>query len=469
MKTLNRSDENTTIRTGKAQRATQKAAACVILAAGEGKRMKSRIPKVLHRLAGKPLIQHVVDVAKDAGAGKILVVVSRDHQELKALLGNSAAFVVQKDRLGTGHALAQAQKLLRSFSGDVLVLCGDAPLIRAQTVRALLAQHRQTGSVCTVLTAKVEDPRDYGRIVRGGAGNIVRIVEEKMADSAQKAIREINSGAYCLKVPDVFDALEKIERRGPSGEYPLTDIVDILVGQDKSVGGFISEDSEEIIGINSRGALAQAEKILQKRIMDFHMDNGVSIVDPENTYIAAEVCIGQDSVIEPFSVIEGKVRIGQNCVVGPFAHLRDGTVLGDGSEVGNFVEVKKSTIGSLSKAKHLSYLGDASVGSKVNIGAGTITANYDGKHKHPTHIGDEASIGSNTTLVAPVSVGKRAVTGAGSVILAGRDVAPGSVVVGVPARVLKSRRAALTLPSPRGRGMKGMERERGMHFQSRKK
>ena len=219
----------------------------------------------------------------------------------------------------------------------------------------------------------------------------------------------------------------------------MTDIVKDLVEAGKPVGGFITQDGDEIVGINSRRALAQAEKILQRRIARFHMDHGVSIVDPQNTYIGAEVRIGQDSLIEPFCVIEGKVRIGRDCVVGPFSHLRDGAVLKDGSEVGNFVEVKKSVIGSLSKAKHLSYLGDAKIGRKVNIGAGTITANYDGKKKHPTRIGDGALIGSNTTLVAPVSVGKRAVTGAGSVVLKGRDVAPGAVVVGVPARVLNNR------------------------------
>ncbi len=419
--------------------AIQKDIACVILAAGEGKRMKSRLPKVLHRLAGKSLLGHVIDAARNAGLQKILLVVSSDHAQIKENAGDRFTFVVQKDRLGTGHALQQAQKALKGFKGDLVVLCGDAPLIRTQTIRSLVQQHREGGFVCTVLTARVEDPKDYGRIVRGGAGNVMRIVEEKMANAQEKAIREVNSGAYCLSVPEAFDALDKIERKGPAGEYPLTDIVDILVEQGKPVGGLITQDDEEILGINSRQALALAEKILQRRIAHFHMDNGVSIVAPENTYIGADVQIGQDTLVEPFTVMEGKVRIGQNCVVGPFAHLRDGTVLEDGAEIGNFVEVKKSSVGSFSKAKHLSYLGDATIGCKVNIGAGTIIANYDGKKKHPTRIGDEASIGSNTTLVAPVSVGKRAVTGAGSVVLRGRNVLPGSVVAGVPAHVLKRR------------------------------
>lgn len=412
----------------------------MILAAGEGKRMKSSIPKVLHRVAGKPILKHVTDAAIGAGVSRLVVVVASEHQEMEALVGGKGVeFVVQKERLGTGHAMQQAQKALKDFKGDVVVLCGDAPLIRPQTIASLIQQHREEENICTVLTAKIRDPKDYGRIVRNAVGSVIRIVEEKEANTQERAIKEVNSGAYCLKAPDVFDALAKIRKKSQLAEYALTDVVAILVEKSEPVGGCVAGDSDEIIGINSRAALAQAEKILQRRIAAQHMENGVTIIDPANTYIGWDVEIGQDSVIEPFTVIEGKVRIGKGCVVGPFAHLRDGTVLEDSSEIGNFVEVKKSSIGSFSKAKHLTYLGDTTLGRKVNIGAGTITANYDGKDKHATWIGDGASIGSNTTLVAPVRVGDRAVTGAGSVITRRQDVPAGAVVVGVPARLLEKK------------------------------
>ena len=380
----------------------------------------------------------MVHAAQEAGLQRIVIVVSSDVAAFAAVVGNSQEFAVQKDRLGTGHALQQAQKVLEGFRGETVILCGDAPLVRADTIRALMDCHRSNANVCTVLTAELSEPKDYGRIVRNRAGRVVGIVEEKMATAREKMIREVNSGAYCLKFPEASKALAGIEKRLGGTEYPLTDIVGSLAKAGARVGAFVAQDPEEITGINSRATLAVAEKIMQRRIASFHMDNGVSIVDPENTWIGCDVRIGQDTVIEPFSVIEGEVRIGAGCVVGPFAHLRDATVLEDGAEIGNFVEVKKSTIGSLSKAKHLSYLGDTMVGRKVNIGAGTITANYDGKNKHATTIEDGASIGSNTTLVAPVRVGAGAVTGAGSVILRRRDVKPGSVVAGVPARVIRN-------------------------------
>ncbi len=403
--------------------------------------MKSALPKVLHRIGGRALLSHVIAAARGAGVERIVLVVSREHEPIRNLVGADFAFVIQEPRLGTGHALQQAQTALRDFCGDVIVLCGDAPLVTTATIREMIDLHRREGNACTVLTALVDNPKDYGRIVRDKAGHVTRIVEEKEASAKEKEICEVNSGAYCLKYPAAAVALSRLERKMAGGELPLTDIVESLAKSGAKVGGFRTVDNAEIMGINSRGALAQAERILQKRIAAFHMDNGVGIVDPSNTYIGSDVTIGQDSMIEPFTVIEGCVRIGQGCVVGPFAHLRDGTVLEDGAEIGNFVEVKKSLIGAHSKAKHLSYLGDATLGQKVNIGAGTITANYDGKKKHATHIEDGASIGSNSTLVAPVRIGAGAVTGAGSVILSQRNVPAGAVVVGVPARELsKSQR-----------------------------
>ncbi len=410
--------------------------ACVVLAAGEGKRMQSSLPKVLHRLAGRTLLEHVIRAARDAGVDRIVAVVSSDTAPFEKLLGASVSYAVQRDRLGTGHALQQAQSALQDFDGELIVLCGDAPLLRGQTIEALIRQHRQEGNACTVLTAEVPEPRDYGRIVRDRKGKVLCIVEEKEANAKQRALREVNSGAYCMGAAKAFAALKQLKKKSALGEFALTDVVAILKKEKACVGAFKVCDPDEIMGINSRVALAQAEKVLQRRIAQRHMENGVSIVDPANTYIGCDVEIERDSVIEPFSVLEGRVRVGKGCTVGPFAHLRDGAVLEDAAEVGNFVEVKKSVIGQGSKAKHLTYLGDATLGRKVNIGAGTITANYDGKNKHATRIDDGAHIGSNTTLVAPVSVGKNAVTGAGCVVTRNHHVPDGAVVAGVPARVL---------------------------------
>lgn len=400
----------------------------IILAAGKGVRMKSERAKVLHEVMGAPLLVHVLQAVRDAGIADALVVVGHQADEVRAAAGAGPVFVEQKEQKGTGHAVLCCEKALAGFSGDVLVLAGDAPLIRASTIRAMLELHRKSGAEATFLSAEVADPRGYGRVVRGPQ---VRIVEDADATDAEKAIREINSGAYVFRAPRLFKALKDVRAENAQREYYLPDALRSLA----KVEVCRTDDPAEALGVNSRRDLATVSSALRRRILDRHMDAGVTIADPDTTYIEEGVEISADVVIHPFSVIRKGVVIGPGCHVGPFSHLRGETVLEEGAEVGNFVEVKKSRIGPGSKAKHLSYLGDATLGAKVNIGAGTITANYDGRQKHPSVLEDGASTGSNTVLVAPVRLGKGAKTGAGAVVAKG-EVKPGTVVVGVPARPL---------------------------------
>jgi len=411
----------------------------IILAAGQGVRMKSKLPKVLHAVSGLPLVMHVIRTVRNIGVTRIIVVVGRDSEKVKDRIGRGVEFVLQDEQLGTGHAVMQAESAAGGFEGDALILCGDAPLVTEETLRALIAKHQQEGLSCTVLSAVLKDPTGYGRIIKNRAGKLQKIVEEKDAAVYEKAVEEVNSGAYCFKAPELFTLLKLLERNNKQKEYYLTDVVEMLAAKKAPVDSFIAADPSEILGVNTRRDLSVIEQALQVRLQQMHMANGVTVVDPRSTYIAVDVEIGPDTIVEPFSVIESGVTVGEGCVVGPFAHLRAGTVLEPGAEIGNFVEVKKSRIGSHSKAKHLSYIGDALVGAKVNIGAGTITANYDGKDKHQTVIEDGASIGSNTTIVAPVRIGKGAVTGAGAVVTKNHDVAPNTIVAGVPARIIKKK------------------------------
>jgi len=412
----------------------------IVLAAGKGVRMKSERAKVLHEILGRPVLHYVLKALGAAGVGDITVVVGHQEELVRKAAGGAARFVRQPEQKGTGHAVRCCEEAFAGFGGDIVVLAGDAPLISFESIVTMVETHRKVGAACTVLTACLDDASGYGRVIRDDKGEFVKIVEEADADEREKGIQEINSGHYVFSAPALFEALRAVKADNKKGEYYLTDALALLLARGKRVGTYRSEDPAEAYGINTRKDLVAATNFIRWRVLQRHLDAGVAVLDPSTTYIEDDVEIGPDTIVRPFSVIEHDVRIGRGCDVGPFAHLRPGTVLDDGAEIGNFVEVKKSKVGKHSKAKHLSYLGDATLGDNVNIGAGTITANYDGKSKNATVIEDGASTGSNTVLVAPVKLGKGAKTGAGAVVLAGRDVAAGDVVAGVPARSVRKKR-----------------------------
>jgi len=412
----------------------------IVLAAGRGVRMKSEKAKVLHALLGRPLIHHVLRSLRSAGVKDIVVVVGHQEDAVKKAAGAGVTFARQREQKGTGHAVLSAEKALKGHDGLVFVVAGDAPLITPETLKAMVAAHRDAGAASTVLTCCIDDPSGYGRITRDESGTFTGIVEHNDATDKQKEISEVNSGAYVFGTKELFRALKEVKVNPKKGEIYLTDALQVLMNHQRTVATHRASDPAEVYGINSRRDLVAATNFLRWRILERHMDNGVTIVDPSTTFIEEDVTIGSDTVVLPYTVIEHDVTIGKGCEVGPFSHLRPGAILDDGAEVGNFVEVKKSRIGPHSKAKHLTYLGDATLGAGVNIGAGTITANYDGKNKHATVIGDGVHIGSNTVLVAPVKLGKNVTTGAGAVVL--RDVEDGDTVVGVPARSIRARAPA---------------------------
>lgn len=436
------------------------ATTAVILAAGKGVRMKSSQPKVMHRVAGRAMVEQVINACRDAGVDRIVVVVGYGREQVKDMLaGQDVLFAVQSEQLGTGHALKQAESQV-GMDDTVLVLAGDTPLLQGTTLKELLDYHIRQNNLATVLTASVTDPRGYGRVVRTNDGAFSRIVEDKDASPEQKLITEINTGVYALQARDAFNALANLQPNNAQGEYYLTDILEIILGNGGRVEALEAGSEEEIMGVNDRVQLAAAEAILQQRKREELMRAGVTIISPETTFIDSTVTIGTDTIIYPFTVLQGNTSIGEgcevgpschfsdsiigngcrihssrlwqakmgdNCEIGPFAYLRPGTVLEDQVKVGDFVEVKNSIIKTGSKLPHLSYVGDAEVGPRANVGAGTITCNYDGVNKYRTVIGPDAFIGSNTNLVAPVVIGEGAVTGAGSTIT--RDVAPGALAV----------------------------------------
>jgi bifunctional UDP-N-acetylglucosamine pyrophosphorylase/glucosamine-1-phosphate N-acetyltransferase len=429
--------------------------AAVILAAGKGTRMKSRYPKVVHQVAGKSMVLHVVDAVSSTGVEKKVLVVGHGREMVQDLFEEETVkFVVQEEQLGTGHALMQAREAVEDDE-TLLVLAGDTPLLQAKTLQALVDHHEKTGAAATVLSTRVENPTGYGRIIRSSDGSLQRIVEEKDASIPEKSITEINSGMYCLQAGLAFAALQKISTGNAQGEYYLTDILQIMRDAHQRVEVCLVEAQEDIYGINDRIQLASAEKILRRRKNEELMMSGVSIVDPASTFIDTDVMIGRDTILYPFTMIEGRTVIGEGCeigpatrisnsvigdnvliensrlkeaevgdecTIGPFAYLRPQATLMKGVKVGDFVEVKKSTVGEGSKIPHLSYVGDATIGKHVNVGAGTITCNYDGVNKWETVLEDGAFIGSNSNLVAPVRIGANATTGAGSTIT--RDVPP---------------------------------------------
>lgn len=421
----------------------------VILAAGQGTRMKSKLYKVLHPVAGKPMVQHVIDHLHAVQLDKLITVVGFGAERVKEEVGMQTEYVVQEEQLGTAHAVLQAEKLLADKEGTTIVACGDTPLISGETFLRLVEHHETTGASATVLTANTPDPAGYGRVIRNADNEVERIVEHKDASTEELLVNEINTGTYCFNNRDLFEALQKVSNDNAQGEYYLPDVIEIMKNEKKLVTAFLTADFEETLGINDRVALAEAERIMKKRINEKHMHNGVTIIDPEQTYISADAVIGQDVTIYPGTIIKGKTiiekdavigpnselkdaeigentvvkqsvvhdsKIGKDAQVGPFAHVRPDSTVGDHTKVGNFVELKKASLGDESKVSHLSYIGDANVGKNVNIGCGTITVNYDGKKKHLTTIGDNAFIGCNSNLIAPVTIGDGAYVAAGSTI-----------------------------------------------------
>jgi bifunctional UDP-N-acetylglucosamine pyrophosphorylase / glucosamine-1-phosphate N-acetyltransferase len=413
-----------------------KQVAAIILAAGKGTRMKSDVPKALCEVAGKKMAGLLLEAANKAGIKKVVFVGGYKIGLLKEFLSGSKVDIVeQKKLLGSAHAVMQSERYFKSFKGDIAVLYVDTPLIHADTIKGMLKKHRSTKSALTLLTAVLDDAKEYGRIARDKKGIVCKIVERtEQGNFLKDELSEINVGAYCFDARKLFDGLKRIKKNSIKKEYYLTDIVSYFYKMGYKILTHQIKNKEESLGVNSREDLISADKIIRRRNIKRFLDKGVNIIDPSNVYISENVKIGKGTIIYPFVVIEKNVIIGPDCKVGPFANLRKGTVLKKGSQVGNYVEVTRSVIGEGSRVKHHSYIGDTSIGKNVNIGAGTITANYDGKNKNKTIIGDSAFIGSGTTLVAPVRIGRKAITGAGSVVLKGNNILPGSVVAGVPAR-----------------------------------
>lgn len=394
----------------------------IILAAGKGTRMKSDLPKVLHTIFDKALVSYVIDAVNNTGlADRNYVVVGHQAERVEEFLKktyDNVDVVLQSPQLGTGHAVSMALPYLTDYVGDVIILCGDTPLVKETTLKEFIQSHQEKKSDLTVMSAEFDNPTNYGRIVRNEDLSLNSIVEEKDASAEQKLIKEVNAGIYCLNWTKIKSAFNHLKSNNAQGEYYLTDIVKWANEQGLKVDAYKLQDNEEIFGINSKTHLAEATAILNKRVINKHLENGVSIVDPSSVWISPETEIAPDTIIYPSCYISGKNKIGKNCKIGPFAHLRGDVLLEDNVKIGNFVEVKKTTIKSNTNACHLSYLGDSEIGSDVNIGAGTITANYNPltKTKSKTIIADKVKIGSNSVLVAPVEISEGANIAALSVI-----------------------------------------------------
>jgi bifunctional UDP-N-acetylglucosamine pyrophosphorylase / glucosamine-1-phosphate N-acetyltransferase len=439
--------------------------ASIILAAGEGTRMRSKIPKVLHPLAGRPMVWYALKAVEALVDLPPVLVVGHGADAVKTAVGDAAVYALQAEQLGTGHAVLMAKPQLEHKADTLLVTFADMPLLREETLARLIEMHAASASPVTMSSLIGDDARGFGRVVRDAQGHVAAIVEQADATPEQLAIREYNVSAYCFDADWLWSALEQIPV-SPKGEYYLTDVVALAVEEGYSVGSLVLDDPDEAIGLNNRVHLADAEKIMRKRINEGWMLAGVTIVDPATTYIEAEVHIGRDTVILPNTYLRGQSVIGEDCEIGPdtilidtqvgshvqllasvleyaqvanhvtmgpYCHLRKGAVLDEGVHLGNFGEVKESYLGPGTKMGHFSYIGNAKIGKDVNIGAGTITCNYDGERKNPTEIGDEVFLGSDTMLVAPVKIGNRSVTGAGAVVT--HDVPEDTLVMGVPAKV----------------------------------
>lgn len=432
----------------------------IVLAAGKGTRMNSRLPKAAHRLCGRPLARFAVELCREAGCARVIAVVGHGADAVINAVGEDVEYVTQEPQLGTGHAVQQAAPLLERFAGVVLVINGDVPLITPETLAALLARHRETGAAATLLTAVLEDPASYGRIVRGSDGGVARIVEKKDAPPEIAAVREVNAGVYCFAAPLLLRSIFELDRNNEQGEYYLTDVIGRFVAEGRRVEACVTDDPHVMQGVNDRVELARAAAVLRARINRRWMLEGVTLVDPETTYIDVDVTLGPDTILHPMTFLEGRTRVGEGCEIGPgtllrdctvgngvtivssrvieaeigdetrigpYAHLRPGCWLGRRVKVGNFVELKNVRADERASMAHLSYVGDAEVGERANIGAGTITCNYDGRRKHRTTIGAGAFVGSNSTLIAPVEIGEGAYIAAASPI--NQNVPPDALAV----------------------------------------
>ena len=421
----------------------------LVLAAGQGKRIKSDLPKVLHKVCGKEMVKHVIDSVRGAGIDDVNLIIGKGAELVKERTSDrNVSYSLQEEQLGTGHAVKCSKEFLKDKKGVVAVFAGDTPLIKTSTIEKLFAEHINNENSATILTSLVEDPTGYGRIVRDSNGQVLKIVEHKDCNEDELKINEMNTAIYCFDIELLVKALDKITNNNNQGEYYLTDVIEILKKDNKKIGAVITE-FEETIGVNSRVQLAEAEQILRKRINLKHMNNGVTLIDPNITYIGVDVEIGKDTIIYPNNILEGNTKIGERCLlyqnsrisnsiiendvdiqssvildsrigenttVGPFAYIRPESSIGKHARIGDFVEIKKSTIGDGTKVSHLTYIGDAEVGSECNFGCGTVVVNYDGKVKNKTIIGDHSFIGCNTNLVSPVTVGDNTYIAAGSTI-----------------------------------------------------
>ena len=434
--------------------------AAVIMAGGKGKRMKSDLLKVLHKIAGKPILNYILDTINQLNLKKTIIVVGHQGNKIKELFGSDIEYAEQSEQLGTAHAVLQSKEILESFAGNVLILSGDVPFLKVNTLKKFLSYHQRNKHSCSLISAFLEDSRDYGRIIRNEKGEIKEIVEEVDLNEKEKAIKEVNAGIYCFEKNKLFQVLEKITPYNRQNEYYLTDAIKILSEEGSRIGNIVLEDHEEMFGINTRVDLAAASKKINQRVLHQLMLQGVTIIDQASTFIEEEVQIKKDTTIHPYTMIQNKSKIGKNCIIGPyshiinsqigngvivwssvieqskiedgvkigpFSHLRPGTTVKKSAKIGNFVEIKKSIIGEESKVSHLTYLGNAKLGKNVNVGAGTITCNYDGEKKNTTIIEDNVFVGSNNALVAPVKLGKASYTGAGSTIT--KDIPENSLAI----------------------------------------